>query len=543
MMRNVFCKISLLAVLLGVSSGCIKNDIPYATVPLSVTSLKVSGQTGESVISEKDRTVTVTLEETANPKKVKVEALTYTENASSTLQVNQVIDLTQDYAFTLSLYQDYVWKIIRNQPIERRATVTNQVGNAVFNENERAAIMYITKSASLKEVKLLDLKLGPVGAAMNGVTEGVPPVEWKQYSNYAAATVRVTYSDFLDEEWTLKVYHSESDVMTVGADGWVNVAWLYGSGMAGKECGFEYKEASAGEWTVVDEKYITFDGGNFHARVPHLKPGTTYECRAYSGDQKAESVSFSTTTEGYIPNMSFEDWHKDGKVLCPWAQDGNVFWDSGNHGSNTLGENNITQNTDEVRPGAQAGSQAAKLASTSIVGVFASGNLFVGEYKSTKGMNGILGFGREFKSYPTRLKGWFKYQTQNISHTDPGFEYLKNRPDTCIVWVALGDWELTTSASGERTAVEIVTSKGKPEKGTYFDKKDPHIIAYGEMTCGKTTEGYQEFTVELDYRATDRKPTSLLIVCSASKYGDYFTGAAGATMWVDDFSLEYDYND
>ena len=70
-MRNVFCKISLLAVLLGVSSGCIKNDIPYATVPLSVTSLKVSGQTGESVISEKDRTVTVTLEETANPKKVK----------------------------------------------------------------------------------------------------------------------------------------------------------------------------------------------------------------------------------------------------------------------------------------------------------------------------------------------------------------------------------------------------------------------------------------------------------------------------------------
>ena len=97
--------------------------------------------------------------------------------------------------------------------------------------------------------------------------------------------------------------------------------------------------------------------------------------------------------------------------------------------------------------------------------------------------------------------------------------------------MALGDWELTTSASGERTAVEIVTSKGKPEKGTYFDKKDPHIIAYGEMTCGKTTEGYQEFTVELDYRATDRKPTSLLIVCSASKYGDYFTGAAGATMW------------
>jgi hypothetical protein len=36
-------------------------------------------------------------------------------------------------------------------------------------------------------------------------------------------------------------------------------------------------------------------------------------------------------------------------------------------------------------------------------------------------------------------------------------------------------------------------------------------------------------------------PTYLIVVCSASKYGDYFTGGAGSVLYVDDFSLEYDY--
>ncbi|MDE5661445.1 MAG: PCMD domain-containing protein, partial [Muribaculaceae bacterium] len=33
-----------------------------------------------------------------------------------------------------------------------------------------------------------------------------------------------------------------------------------------------------------------------------------------------------------------------------------------------------------------------------------------------------------------------------------------------------------------------------------------------------------------------------IIVCaSASKYGDYFTGGVGSTLWIADFELEYDY--
>lgn len=542
MVRTLFYKLGMLLLLAAVLCGCIKNDIPFARIPLSITALKVEGQIGTTSFSEKDRTATVTLAETVNPKKVKIDSIGYTDKAVAALSSGDVIDLTNDVEVTLSLYQDYVWKIMRNQPIERRLTVSNQVGNAVFDEDKRLVTINITKSASLRDVELVDLKLGPTGAAYNGSTEGLPAVSWNRYANYAETTIHVTYSDFIDEEWTVKVYNSDSDVLTERADGWVNVAWMYGAGVAGTECGFEYREAGAENWIAVPKEYVTMNGGQFYARVPHLKANTTYECRAFSDGQRAKEVQFSTVDMGSFPNMGFEDWHKSEKsVICPWAKDGSVFWDTGNHGSAIVGEKNVTTNVTDIRPGS-TGKYAACLSSQNILGVkFAAGNLFVGEYKKTQGTNGILGFGREFVSYPTALKGWFKYKTAPITEVSKGYEKLKNQPDTCIVWVALGDWELTQNAeTGQKTAVEIRTDNNN--NGKYFDKNDPHVIAYGEMTCGEDVNEYKSFEVKLDYRATNRVPTSLLIVCSASKYGDYFTGGE-CVMWIDDFSLVYDYED
>lgn len=542
MVRTLFYKLGMPLLLAAVLCGCIKNDIPFARIPLSITALKVEGQIGTTSFSEKDRTATVTLAETVNPKKVKIDSIGYTDKAVAALSSGDVIDLTNDVEVTLSLYQDYVWKIMRNQPIERRLTVSNQVGNAVFDEDKRLVTINITKSASLKDVELVDLKLGPTGAAYNGSTEGLPAVSWNRYANYAETTIHVTYSDFIDEEWTVKVYNSDSDVLTERADGWVNVAWMYGAGVAGTECGFEYREAGAENWIAVPKEYVTVNGGQFYARVPHLKANTTYECRAFSDGQRAKEVQFSTVDMGSFPNMGFEDWHKSEKsVICPWAKDGSKFWDTGNHGSAIVGEKNVTTNVPDIRPGS-TGKYAACLSSQNILGVkFAAGNLFVGEYKKTQGTNGILGFGREFVSYPTALKGWFKYKTAPITEVSKGYEKLKNQPDTCIVWVALGDWELTQNAeTGQKTAVEIRTDNNN--NGKYFDKNDPHVIAYGEMTCGEDVNEYKSFEVKLDYRATNRVPTSLLIVCSASKYGDYFTGGE-SVMWIDDFSLVYDYED
>ena len=115
--RLVLLPVSVVAFVLFFLCSCIENNIPYAKVPLSITAFRVEGQAGECSISESDMTVKVTLEETINPKTVKVDTIGYTEKASSSLKEGDVIDLSDNYVVTLSLYQDYAWKIVPDQPI------------------------------------------------------------------------------------------------------------------------------------------------------------------------------------------------------------------------------------------------------------------------------------------------------------------------------------------------------------------------------------------------------------------------------------------
>lgn len=520
-------------------AACIQNDLPYPTVKLYITGMTVEGQVGSAVISNEEQKVTLELEETVNPHQVKVQTLEMTEGGTATIGPDSIVDLTKPLQVTLSLYQDYVWTIEANQTIARTFTVTGQVGQAKFYPETREASVNIPREKGLGIIEVTSLKLGPEGSTQNGVT-GVPALQWEKKGGFATTKVQVQYSDFIDEEWTLYVNLSDITVGVNSVDAWTNVAWVHGFGHDGGDNGCEYKKEGDTDWTRVDASELTHDGGNFTARIIHLQANTTYVCRAYSGEEYGSEVSFTTGEEATVPNMGFENWHQDGKVICPWQEGEDSWWDTGNWGSTTLSEkDNITLSTEDIRIGS-TGKFAAILKSQKIVVKFAAGNLFIGEYKKTVGTNGILGFGRSFTSCPTRLKGYFKYQTALISEAIDKYASLKNQPDTCIVWVALGDWSLQENPeTGEKTAVEIQTeSKGN---GKYFDKNDSHIIAYGEMTCGENVNEYTPFSIELEYRATDRKPTALLIVCSASKYGDYFTGGAGSTMWVDDFSFEYDY--
>ena len=42
-------------------SSCVKNDLPYPVVRLSITGFEVNGQIGSAVINNEERTVTVDL--------------------------------------------------------------------------------------------------------------------------------------------------------------------------------------------------------------------------------------------------------------------------------------------------------------------------------------------------------------------------------------------------------------------------------------------------------------------------------------------------
>ena len=80
-----------------------------------------------------------------------------------------------------------------------------------------------------------------------------------------------------------------------------------------------------------------------------------------------------------------------------------------------------------------------------------------------------------------------------------------------------------------------------------MDVNSNNVIAYGKIESGATTStkeglvnGYEPFTIKLKYRDTTRKPSMIVIVAAASKYGDYFTGGKGSVLYLDEFSFVYD---
>lgn len=537
-MRAIY-NLLLGAAVITLLQGCIKNDIDYPQIVLSITGMQVEGQKENAVISEKDRTVTLKLEENVNLRKVHVTKLSVTEGAKSTLAPQDIIDLTNPYEVILSLYQEYRWKVIAQQDIVRIFKMANQVGLSEINPDTKVAIANVRKNTKWKELDLLELKLGPKGTTYNGKTE-VPELKWTLYSNYASAQVKVQYQDFFEENWELRVYRKDKDVEMKRADGWVNVAWLYAEGIEGSDNGFEIRETTTEEWRKVDNSYITADGAAFSARIPHLKEQTTYVCRAYSGEDYSEELPFTTGIAKQLPNAKFDEWHLKGKVYNFWAEGGEEFWGSGNKGASIL--RSITTPDGTNTWNGQTGT-SVKMESMYAVIKFAAGNLFAGywyDFAEGSFTDGHLKFGRPFTERPTRLTGYYKYTTGPVNQMDKDsdkydelYPLLKDKDDTCIIWVALGDWD---------APIDIITAKTS-SKRKMFDQNDPHVIAYGEFTQGKTINNFEPFEVELEYRDTNRVPNYILVVCSSSKYGDYFFGSDQSVMWVDDFTLEYDYND
>ena len=71
-------------------------------------------------------------------------------------------------------------------------------------------------------------------------------------------------------------------------------------------------------------------------------------------------------------------------------------------------------------------------------------------------------------------------------------------------------------------------------------ENDPDIIATAKYTSDVTTDGYVEFCLPIEYRNFTDEPTYVIVTACASYLGDYFTGGEGSTLYVDEFSFEYD---
>lgn len=308
--------------------------------------------------------------------------------------------------------------------------------------------------------------------------------------------------------------------------------------------GIQYRKKGTQQWTKVAASTPSgaaarAAGDVFSVTLTGLEPSTTYETVAYcDGFEGTDIREFTTEGEPQLPNAGFEDWTTDGKVVLPTADKNDLFWDSGNHGSSKMNKN-ITNKDTELK---HSGNSSAKLNSQFVgigtIGKFAAGNIFIGKYLKTDGTDGVLGWGRGFNARPKALRVWVKYTPAAVTDVDKDNtdKVQKGDMDKGIVYIALTDG---TKTDFEGSAWPMVI-KTKSSVRTLFNKYESQVIAYGEHVFAEATpgDGLIEVVIPIDYRRTDVRPSNIVLVASASKMGDYFTGG-NSVMYIDDVELIY----
>lgn len=547
--------LGILALTACILTSCaIENDIPYPIIEASIESMTVEGQRGAdqntftaATINKSARTVTLYVNDGVDISRLQILSLKTTAGAelvvddpnvcedyskfptsgfasldSIPLSSNTHVDFSQPVTFTLCTYQDYQWKVTVNQIIQRDIEIDGMT-DYVIDTNTRSVIIYVDPETDRTNLNVKKLNLGGEYGRVSP-----DPTLQKDYSKPSTFNVSCSWEEY-SYEWTVYVYpdSGESSSSSTEAFAMTTRATVNGKIQSGKTPVVEYRKESETSWITVPSANVNVSSNTFSATLTGLSASTTYKYRINVDGSIGSEQSFTTATATPLENGSFDEWSSEaaanGTLWQPWST--SSFWDTGNRGATTIADSNSVP-TSETCNGS---GKAASLETKWVVMKLASGNIFTGSYVRTDGTNGVLSFGREFKSFPSKLRINYKYTSATIDKIgEDALEYLKGRPDSCHIYIALADWN---------QPLEIRT---RPSERQLFDKNDSHVIAYAEYISGNSDSQYQQKDLVLNYRYTNRTPKYILIVASASKYGDYFTGGVGSKLLVDNFELIYD---
>lgn len=552
-----------LACIGGFASCAIENDIPYPIVEAAITGMTVEGQRGpednkmnsSAVINTNARTVMLYVNDSVDITNLKITQLRVSNNAelladsaacadyghfpdagfssldSIPVSSNTRMDFSNPVNFTLRTYQDYVWKVTVNQIIERNIEITGMIRSVVSVEN-RTVIVYVGTDQDLSRIQITTLNLGgEYGRVRYGNSEDITGVYDFSTSSQKFLVARANEDTW--EEWTVFVYHSEEGSGDTGdIFAMASRAVLNGSIQSGKTPVIEYRESNTANWTEVPSTDVTVSGTSYTAILKGLNPSTSYRYRISVDGIAGNENSFTTVQAIALENGSLEHWREaqttTGKNYYVPNADGVDFWGTGNLGAAPF-IGNLTTPVNESVSG-----KAARLDSKDAIIKIGAGNLFTGDFQMDPDtyIDGLLHFGRPFSSFPTSLKVWYKYTSSEMTRKSTtqlpaNLEPLVGQMDSCHIYIALSDksepYEIRTNVNNRQL----------------FDKNDANIIAYGEYISGESTNAYEQIEIPLTYRAY-RVPKYIIIVCSASKYGDYYLGGIGSTLWLDEMELVYE---
>lgn len=363
-----------------------------------------------------------------------------------------------------------------------------------------------------------------------------------------SSNINVTVDDATKTyTYTIGVPVTATNTLVASANAWSSFAYLtaeipsFADVFDQSKLEFQYKTADAAEWTKVTTNInVEEKDKKFSTKLAGLTPATAYQYRLYYNDGSQEGITsniveFTTESALQLQNSGFEDWYKSGDVWYAATQEditnGTYCWDTSNPGSGEYGYNPTSQSTD-IKHG---GNASAKLTTEYAVIKLAAASLYYGKFNSLTGglipKGAKIDFGKPFISRPIVFKGYFQYAPMAIDNYNnpPAGTVQKGDMDICSIYIALSKKAYIVDNTDTSTFIDFAG--------------DNNIIAYGELPvteCVNTNRQWKEFNIPLKYKNLTEKPSYIIIVCSSSKYGDYFTGGKGSTMYLDDFELIYD---
>ncbi len=425
----------------------------------------------------------------------------------------------------------------------------DKLGNGSINVQVKSATASITpvdfapKGTSVAYFPVSDLTVAYTVVSAVGKTSSkelpISEVSAKDhyilnFKNQAAGTGNVTVT--VDPTMNQYTYDFTIDPnaksgATLSANPWSQLAYLTATDItldSGElsSLKFQYRPKNTDTWMDVATPVNTA-ASSASATLTGLTSTTAYEYRLTDGEISVATGEFTTAAEIALQNGSLDGWNGSS----PNADTNAKFWDTSNEGASAGGLTPTNATADFVHT---QGGKAAKLTSGEVLGIFAAASLYTGTFgkASILTQSATVNFGQPFTSRPIALKGFYKYIPAVINivkNTPSGVTIVKNETlDQCAIYIALAK------------KTYLIDNK---DQSTFIDfKNDSNIIAYGELPSGAATEGdgYVEFNIPLKYKNLTDQPTHIIVVCSSSKYGDYMTGGAGSTLYVDDLSLIYD---
>jgi len=242
--------------------------------------------------------------------------------------------------------------------------------------------------------------------------------------------------------------------------------------------------------------------------------------------------------EPQLYNMGFDYWSvaKDTKINqdynALYAEDATeeekAVWGSAAASTKLIGTDSVVPESEFVAVSGE-GKKALKLETGGIdfiITKLAAGSVFngyAGDIDFAK-MSAHIFWGTPFTARPKTLEGYYCYKPKTIDFVQAPYTDKKGQTDNGHVLVILSDWDNQFEVS-------------PPDLLLDFDN-DPGIIGYGKVVFDKEMSAYEKFSVNIEYR-NERTPKWVTIVCSSSALGDYFTGAKGSVLYLDEFKFLY----